>query len=122
MGWTLLFFFFMSEQRNRPAEKIKIFVGFLGFSKKASYSSTETDRYDPGFVDSRYDFAAMVFETSGAVNLEGRSILKQIFRFASKRECVGNSVYAGRAWARLGCVIQYAVAQSILIRDVGVEE
>jgi len=23
-------------------------------------------RYDPGFVDSRYDFAAMVFETSGA--------------------------------------------------------
>jgi hypothetical protein len=64
----------------------------------------------------------MVFETSGAVNLEGRSILKQIFRFASKRECVGNSVYAGRAWARLGCVIQYAVAQSILIRDVGVEE
>ena len=59
-------------------------------------------------------FAAMVFETSGAVNLEGRSILK--------RECVGNSVYAGRAWARLGCVIQYAVAQSILIRDVGVEE
>jgi len=87
------------------------------------YAATQKhDRYDPGFVDSRYDFAAMVFETSGAVNLEGRSILKQIFRFASKRECVGNSVYAGRAWARLGCVIQYAVAQSILIRDVGVEE
>jgi len=76
-------------------------------------------RYDAGFVGSRYDFAAMVFETSGAVNKEGMSILKQIIRMAGKRECVGNSVYAGRAWARLACVIQYAVAQSILIRDVG---
>ena len=36
------------------------------------YAATQKhDRYDPGFVDSRYDFAAMVFETSGAVNLEG---------------------------------------------------
>ena len=79
-------------------------------------------RYDAGFVDSHYDFAAMVFETSGAVNLEGRTILKQIIRYASKRSSVGNSVYAGRAWARLGCVIQHAVAQSILLRDVGVED
>ena len=87
------------------------------------YAATQKhDRYDAGFVDSHYDFAAMVFETSGAVNEEGRNILKQIIRMASKRECVGNSVYAGRAWARLGCVIQYAAAQSILIRDVGVEE
>ena len=87
------------------------------------YAATQKhDRYDAGFVDSHYDFAAMVFETSGAVNEEGRNILKQIIRMASKRECVGNSVYAGRAWARLGCVIQHAAAQSILIRDVGVEE
>ena len=88
-----------------------------------SYAATQKHgRYDAGFVDSHYDFAAMVFETSGAVNLEGRSILKQIIRMAGKRECVGNSVYAGRAWARLGCVIQHAVAQSILVRDVEVGE
>ena len=62
----------------------------------------------------------MVFETSGAVNEEGKNVLKQIIRFASRRECVGNSVYAGRAWARLGCCIQFGVAQSILIRDAAV--
>ena len=45
--------------------------------------------YDEGFRGSRYDFAAMVFETSGAVNEEGRNILRQMIRFASKRECVG---------------------------------
>ena len=75
-------------------------------------------RYDAGFVGSRYDFAAMVFETSGAVNKEGQNILKQLIRFASKRENAGNSSYAGRAWARVSCCIQYSVAQSILNRDV----
>lgn len=76
------------------------------------------DRYDRGFIGSRYDFAAMVFETSGAVNLEGMNIMRQIIRCASKRECVGNSSFAGRAWARVGCCVQYSVAQSILNRDV----
>ena len=75
------------------------------------------DRYDAGFKGSRYEFAAMVFETSGAVNVEGMNILRQIIRFASKRECVGNSSFAGRAWARVGCIIQSSVAQSILNRD-----
>ena len=77
-------------------------------------------RYDAGFRNSRYNFAAVVFETSGAVNEEGKNVLKQVIRFASRRECVGNSVYAGRAWARLGCCIQFGVAQSILIRDAAV--
>ena len=63
------------------------------------------DLYDATFKGSRYDFAAMVFETSGAVNDEGRDILRQIIRFASKRECMGNSSFAGRAWARVGCCI-----------------
>ena len=51
-------------------------------------------RYDAGFKGSRYEFAAMVFETSGAVNSEGNDIIKQLIRFASKRECVGNSSFA----------------------------
>ena len=76
-------------------------------------------RYDVGFQGSRFDFAAMVFETSGAVNEEGMNIMRQLIRFASKRECVGNSSFAGRAWARVGCCIQFSVAQAILNRDHG---
>ena len=76
-------------------------------------------RYDAAFRGSRFDFSAMVFETSGAVNVEGMNILRQIIRFASKRECVGNSSFAGRAWARVGCCIQFSVAQAILNRDYG---
>jgi hypothetical protein len=61
----------------------------------------------------------MIFETSGAVNTEGMNIMRQIIRFASKRECVGNSSFAGRAWARVGCCIQSSVAQAVLNRDYG---
>ena len=82
------------------------------------YAQTQKhNRYDAGFVQSGYDFAAMVFETSGALNSEGTDILKQLIRFASKRECVGNSWFAGRTWARISCCIQTAVAQAILNRD-----
>ena len=66
---------------------------------------------------SDYDFAPVVFETSGAVNKEGETVLKQIIRFASKREGITHTVYAARAWARLSCCVQYAVAQQILNRD-----
>ena len=79
--------------------------------------SQKHDRYDAGFAGSGYDFSAMVFETSGAVNSEGAGVLKQLIRFASKRECVGNSWFAGRAWARVSCCIQTAVSQAILNRD-----
>src|SRR6185295_2151303 len=71
-------------------------------------------RYDAGFVGSNYDFVAMVFETSGAVNSEGNDIIKQLIHFASKRECMGNSSFAGRSWARISCCIQTSVAQAIL--------
>ena len=74
-------------------------------------------RYDKSFRDSDYDFAAMVFETSGAVNEEGLDVLKQIFRYASKRSFQGHSAFCGRAWARLSCSIQASVAQMILNRE-----
>ena len=74
-------------------------------------------RYDEGFKGSDYDFAAMVFETSGAVNEEGLNVLKQIFRFASKRSGSGHAAFCGRAWARLSCCIQSSVAQMILNRE-----
>ena len=75
-------------------------------------------RYDAGFVGSRYDFAAMVFESTGAVCSEGEEVLRQLMRFAALREGVGFSSFAGRMWARLSCCIQVAVAQQILNRDV----
>jgi hypothetical protein len=75
------------------------------------------DRYEEGFKGSDYDFVAMVFETSGAVNADGLQVIKQIFRCASKRSKAGHSSFCGRAWARLACCIQISVAQMILNRE-----
>ena len=75
------------------------------------------DRYAGAFENSDYDFAPVIFETCGAVNKEGETVLKQIIRFASKREGVSHTVYASRAWARLSCCVQAASAQQILDRD-----
>ena len=74
------------------------------------------DYYDESFMKSQCDFLPMIFESSGGVNAEGEEVLKQLVRFASKRSHVCHSVYAGRAWARLQCVLQTAVAQMILNR------
>jgi hypothetical protein len=80
-----------------------------------SYAQTQKiDRYAAAFVHSDYDFAPVIFETSGALNKEGETVLKQIIRFASKRE---GMIYAARAWARLSCCVQAASAQQILNRD-----
>ena len=78
------------------------------------------DRYAAAFENSDHDFAPVVFETSGAVNKEGETVLKQIIRFASKREGISHTVYASRAWARLSCNLQSSVSQSILNRMCGV--
>ena len=77
----------------------------------------KTERYAPAFEKSDYDFAPLVFETSGAVNKEGETVVKQIVRFASKREGITHTVFAARAWARISCCVQYSVAQQILNRD-----
>jgi len=83
-----------------------------------SYAKTQkTDRYAPAFEKSDYDFVPVVFETSGAVNKEGETVLKQIIRFASKREGITHTVFAARAWARLSCCVQFSAAQQILNRD-----
>ena len=52
-----------------------------------------------------FEFAAMVFETTGGVNEEGVELLRQLFRFAAKHQSLQLSVYCGRAWARLSCVV-----------------
>ena len=62
----------------------------------------------------------MIFETLGAVNVEGEEVLRQLFRFAERlgREFTS---YCGRAWARVSCYLQRAVSQSILNRIDGLE-
>ena len=74
-------------------------------------------KYDEAFKGSGYDFVALVLETSGAVNVEGEMILKQLFRFAAKRKGDRYSVYTAKAWARISITLQHAVVQSILNRN-----
>ena len=81
-------------------------------AKKHSY-------YDAGFKGTQFEFAAMVFESTGGVNAEGLAVLRQLFRFAAKREGSQLSVYCGRAWARLSCNLQSSVAQAVLNRVGG---
>ena len=71
-------------------------------------------KYDADFKDSDYFFAALVFETTGA-------ILASCHR-SSLRACrLGHefSSYCGRAWARLSCDLQRSVSQAILTRCDG---
>ena len=60
-----------------------------------------------------------MFESTGGVNEEGLAVLRQLFRFAAKREGSQLSVYCGRAWARLSCNLQSSVAQAVLNRVGG---
>lgn len=73
-------------------------------------------KYAGAFVNSGYDFAPMIFETSGGVTLEGETILKQLFRFAAKQTGERYCVYTAKAWARISINVQHSVAQSILNR------
>src|SRR5436305_10160888 len=73
--------------------------------ERESYAQTQKIRR---LRHSDYDFVPVIFETSGALNKEGETVLKQIIRFASKREGITHTVYAARAWARLSCCVQAA--------------
>jgi hypothetical protein len=85
-----------------------------------SYSqNVKHKRYDEGFEGSDFFFCPLVLETTGGINSEGTSALKQIFRFGSRRLNLTHSVYAGRGWARLSCNLQSSVAQAILTRTCG---
>jgi hypothetical protein len=78
-------------------------------------------KYDADFKNTNYDFCALIFESTGAVNREGSEFLSQLFRFAARYSGTALSVYAGRAWARLSCILQSAVANSIINRAPGFE-
>jgi hypothetical protein len=86
--------------------------------------STKHALYDADFKGTQFLFSALVFESTGGINEEGRDVLRQLFRFAAKREGIQLSVYCGRAWARLACNLQFSISQAILNRvsSVGVPD
>ena len=61
----------------------------------------------------------MVFESLGAINVEGEEVLRSIFRFAAKRLGREFSSFCGRGWARVSCTLQRSVSLSILSRIDG---
>ena len=64
------------------------------------YAATQKHaKYDASFQGTDYFFSAVVFETLGAINVEGEEVLKQLFRFAAKRVGREFTSYCGRAWA-----------------------
>ena len=86
------------------------------------YAATQKHgKYDVSFAGTDYLFSAVVFETLGAINLEGEELLRMIFRFASKRLGREFTSYCGRAWARISCNLQRSVSQAILTRVDGQE-
>ena len=86
------------------------------------YAATQKHgKYDASFKDTQYTFSAMVFETLGAVNVEGEEVLRQLFRFAAKRLGREFTSYCGRAWTRISCNLQRSVSQAILNRIDGRE-
>ena len=83
-----------------------------------SYAKTKKhDYYDDDFKGTAFEFAAMIFETTGGLNNEGLELLRQLFRFAAKHQSIQLSVYCGRAWARLSCSLQSSVSQCFLNRS-----
>ena len=81
-----------------------------------NYSETKKHAYyDKDFKATQFMFAALVLESTGGITEEGLGLLRQLFRFAAKREGVHLSVYCGRGWARLACNLQSSVSQAILI-------
>ena len=63
----------------------------------------------------------MVWESLGAINVEGEEVLRQIFSFAAKRLNREFSSFCGRAWAQFSCCLQRSVSQAILLRIDGHE-
>ena len=76
-------------------------------------------KYDASFRGKNYLFAAVVFETTGAINEEGARVLSQLARFAAKRQGREFSSFCGRAWVRFSCNLQRSVSQALLNRLEG---
>ena len=66
------------------------------------YAAAQKHRkYDASFLGQPYLFAALVLETTGAINVEGVNVLRMLFRFAAKRLGREFSSFCGRPGAFL---------------------
>ena len=92
------------------------------FKPCEEYAATQKHgKYDKDFEGVHYSFAAMVWETLGAINVEGEEVLRQIFSFAAKRLHREFSSFCARSWAQFSCCLQRSVSQAILLRIGGQE-
>ena len=90
------------------------------FNPCEEYATTQKHgKYDKDFQGVHYSFVAMVWETLGAINVEGEEVLRQIFSFAAKRLHREFSSFCGRSWAQFSCCLQRSVSQAILLRIDG---
>ena len=92
------------------------------YSPCEEYAATQKHgKYDKEFKGVNYSFAAMVWESLGAINVEGEEVLRQVFSFTSKKLHREFSSFCGRSWAQFSCCLQRSVSQAILLRVDGQE-
>ena len=99
------------------------------FNRKAVRSSSPCEdyaaqqkhgKYDASFRGKNYLFAAVVFETTGAINEEGARVLSQLARFAAKRQGREFSSFAvvlgsgSRATFRGPCLRRSSIVSRVL--------
>ena len=76
-------------------------------------------KYLKDFEGTDYEFAPIVWESTGALNQGGEEVLRQIMRAASKQQGREHSSYCGRQWALFSCCLQRSVAKQLLMRIDG---
>jgi hypothetical protein len=113
------------ESGNALAIDVAVTSPLLGSSVRVSkpceeYAANKKHRkYDPDFKGSAHSFCAIVWETLGAINVEGEAVLQQLFSFAVAQLGREFTSFCGRSWARVSCSLQRTVAQAILARIDG---
>jgi len=80
--------------------------------------------YDDDFKGTAFEFAAMVFETTGGVNKEGLEVLRQLFRFGAKHQSLQLSVCCGRTYTQSSvsqCFLNRAGSVSSIEKEADVD-
>ena len=76
------------------------------------YAATKKHaKYDVSFESTNFIFSAMVFETLGAINVEGEEVLRQLFRFAKRNWAKVYFLCLGSLFLQLAtCLTSYSHA------------
>ncbi len=74
--------------------------------------SQKHGKYDAGFKDTNYFFSPMVFETLGAINVEGEEVLRMIVSLRFQALDASLLLIVDEHGARVSCNLQRLVSQS----------